>query len=63
MRHQEALEHYQKYQVQRLQEEGLSEDDVSDLINDRQYLEAVKQDFAKYHDELMEQRKRVQADA
>jgi len=59
----EALDHYQKYHDQRLQQAGLSEDEVSDLVNDRQYLEALKQDFAKYQDELMQQRTGVQANA
>jgi hypothetical protein len=48
----EALEHYQQYHDQRMQQDGLTEDDVSDLVNDRQYLEAIKQDFVKYRDEL-----------
>jgi hypothetical protein len=53
----EALECYQKHHDQQLQQHDLSEEDVADLVNDRQYLEAIKQDFEKYRDELMEQRK------
>jgi len=49
----EALEYYLKYHDQRLQQDGLSEEDSSDLINDRQYLEAIKQDLEKYRDELL----------
>jgi hypothetical protein len=30
----------------------LSDDDVSDLANDRLYLEAIKKDFEKYRDEF-----------
>ena len=33
----EAVEHYQKYHGERLKQQGLSEDEVSDLVNDRQY--------------------------
>jgi len=51
----EALEHYQHDLDQQLKQGGLSEDEVSDLANDRQYLEAVKQDFKKYRDELMQE--------
>lgn len=49
----EALEHYQQYHDERLQQEGLSEDEASDLANDRQYLEAIKQDFQEYHNDLI----------
>jgi hypothetical protein len=59
----EALEYYQRYHDERLKQEALSEDDVSDLMNDRQYLEEVKQDFEKYREELMEQRAGVNSDA
>lgn len=52
----EALQHFQQYHDQQLQEEGLSEDDLSDLVSDRQYLEAIKQEFEKYHAELMQRR-------
>src|ERR1700758_2401333 len=37
----DALEHYQEFQDERLQQDGLSEDDVSDLVNDRLYVEAI----------------------
>ena len=53
----EALDHYQKYHDHRLGEEGLPEDDVSDLVNDRQYLEEIKQEFERYRDELSTSRK------
>jgi hypothetical protein len=48
----EALEHYQKHHHREEKREDLSEDDISDLANDRQYLEAIKQEFEKYQDEL-----------
>jgi len=50
----EALEHYQTYHDQRLQQKGLSEDGVSDLVNDRQYLAAIRQEFEAYRDQLMQ---------
>jgi hypothetical protein len=58
----ESLEHYRQYHDQRLAEEDLSEDDVSDLVNDLHYLEAIKQEFEKYQDELSEQHDHVEAD-
>lgn len=59
----EALEHYQKYHDEQLATEGLSDDDASDLANDRLYLEAIKKDFEKYRDQFMEQHNSVNADA
>ncbi len=53
----EALDHYQQYHEKRLGKAGLSEDDVSDLVNDRHYLEAIKKDFEKYRDELLHDRR------
>ena len=58
----EALDHYQAYHDEQLRREGVSEDDLSDLLNDRQYLEAIKQDFEKYRDDLLQQRQGVKAD-
>ncbi len=58
----EALEHFQKYHDQQLRQKGLSEDAVSDLVNDRQFLEAIKQDFEEYRDELGRQCEKVKAD-
>ena len=59
----EALEHYQKYHDQRLQQERLSEEEVSDLVNDRQYLEAIQQEFEKYQDQLLQQLESAKVDA
>ena len=42
---------------------GLSEDDISDLMNDRQYLEAIKKDFEKHRDELAGRRDNVPTEA
>ena len=58
----EALEHYQKYHDERLQQIGLPEDNAADLVNDRQYLEAIKRDFQEYHDALLRQPERVQTE-
>jgi hypothetical protein len=59
----EALEHYQKYHDRRLEQEGLTEEEISDLANDRQYLEAIKQDFENYREALQQQPERVKSDA
>ncbi len=58
----EALEHYQEFHDQSLEREGLSEDDASDLVNDREFLAAIKRDFVKYRDALKRKREPVQAD-
>ena len=55
----EALEHYRQSYDQQLQQEGLPEDEISDLVNDRLYLEAIKQDLEVYRDSLMQQGTRV----
>ena len=49
----EALEHYQISHEARLQDERLTVDEVADLTNDYQYLEAIKTDLKKYHRELL----------
>ena len=49
----EAIEHYQTYHEERLQDERLTEEDTADLTNDHQYLEAIKTDLKKHHEELM----------
>lgn len=45
----EAIEHYQTYHADRLQDESLTEDEAADLTNDYQYLEAIKTDLKKYN--------------
>jgi hypothetical protein len=57
----EALEHYRQYHDRQLQQEGLAEDEISDLVNDRLYLEAIKQELEEYRDALMQQRGGVKA--
>jgi len=49
----EAIAHYQTYHEERLRDEHLTEEDAADLTNDHQYLEALKTDLRRYHDELM----------
>lgn len=51
----EALEHYQQHHAERIEQGGLSDDEVADLVNDRQYLEAIKQDCEEYRDRLIQQ--------
>ena len=58
----EALENYQKDHDRRLADDGLSEDDTSDLTNDRLYLDAIKQDFERYRDQMISNRENVSAD-
>jgi uncharacterized Zn finger protein len=49
----EALEHYQTHHEERLRDEHVTEDEVVDLTNDHQYLEALKTDLKQYYDRLM----------
>jgi hypothetical protein len=49
----EALEHYQISHEKRLRDERLTEDEVADLTNDYEYLEAIKTDLQKYHGEVL----------
>jgi len=58
----EALEHYRQYHDQQLQQEGLADNEVSELVNDKHYLEAIKQELEEYRDSLLPQRKAVKAD-
>ena len=49
----EALKHYQTSHEERLRDARLTEDEVADLTNDYQYLEAMKTELKKYHGELL----------
>jgi hypothetical protein len=49
----EALEHYQIYHEERLQDENITEEESAELTNDCQYLAAIKTDLQKYHNELV----------
>jgi len=59
----EALDHYRRDHDRRLNQEELTEEETSDLMNDVQYLAAIKQDFEKYRDELVQQHATIRADA
>jgi len=48
-----AIELYQTFHEERLRNERLTEDEVTDLTNDCQYLEAMKTDLKKYHGALL----------
>lgn len=49
----EALKHYEEHLGRRLQEEGLSDDDLADLANDRRYLATLGQALQSHHEELL----------
>ena len=51
----EALERYRHHFDEELKRPGLSEDEISDLENDRLYLDAIKHDLEEYRDALAEQ--------
>lgn len=56
----DALTHYEAHVERRLQEEGrLSDDELADLANDRQYLLALRQDLQSRHEELLRSREAV----
>lgn len=57
----DALEHYRQHFDNELQRPGLSEDEISDLENDRLYLDAIKHDLEEYRDTLVEQRGDIKA--
>jgi hypothetical protein len=59
----EALEQYEEDLDRQLKNERLSEDEISDLVNDRQYLAAIKSDFEKHREELTQQRGQMRAGA
>lgn len=46
----DAVQHYEKHFDQRLKEDGLSEDDMADLANDRQYLLALVEELQGLHE-------------
>ncbi|MBI2804690.1 MAG: hypothetical protein HYX68_06860 [Planctomycetes bacterium] len=59
----EALDHYERDHDRRLADNTLSEDEISDLTNDRQLLVAIKKDFETYRDHLIQDRQHVSAEA
>ena len=50
----EALKQYEQDYARRLEEEDLSDDEMADLANDRQYLLALEQDLKSRHENLVE---------
>ncbi len=58
----EALENYQKDHDRRLADDGLADDDISDLTNDRLYLDEIKKDFEVYHNQLVRDRENTSAE-
>jgi len=56
----EALNQYQEQCDRRLEEPGVSEDELADLANDRQYLMALREDLQVHHDELLNHKESVQ---
>jgi hypothetical protein len=57
----EALEHYRQHFDEELKRPGLAEDKISDLENDRLYLDAIKHDLEEYRDTLTDQRGDIKA--
>jgi hypothetical protein len=57
----DALEHYRRHFDDELKRPGLSEDGISDLENDRLYLDAIKHDLEEYRNTLAKQRGGVKA--
>jgi hypothetical protein len=49
----EALERQIAVRHRRLAANGLPDNEVADLPNDKRYLEAIIKDFEKYRDELV----------
>jgi hypothetical protein len=56
----EALQYYRGHLDRRLEEESLSDDDLADLANDRQYLAALAQDLQHKHEDLLKGRVSLQ---
>ena len=50
----EALKQYEQDYARRLEEVDLSDDEMADLANDRQYLLALEQDLKSRHENLVE---------
>jgi len=53
----DAVKHYQD---RHLDEESLSDDELADLANDRQYLAALVDDLQNHHEDLLKGRVSVQ---
>ena len=49
----DALQHYREHLDRRLEELGLSDDELADFGNDRQYVVALSQDLQSRHEYLL----------
>ena len=49
----EALQHYRDHLDRRLEDEHLSDDELADIGNDREYVAALAQDFQIHHEDLL----------
>lgn len=49
----DALDHYGEHLDHRLEDVSLSEDELADLGNDRQYVAALVDDLRSHHEELV----------
>ena len=56
----DAVKHYEEHFDRRLEEDGLSDDELADLANDRQYLDALVQDLQSHHEDLLKGRVTLQ---
>ena len=52
----DAVKHYEEHFDRRLEEDGLSDDELADLANDRQYLVALVKDLQSHHADLLKGR-------
>lgn len=48
-----ALKHYGEHFDRRLEDASLSDDELADIGNDRQYLVALAQDLQSQHEDLL----------
>ena len=59
----EALQHYLADHERRFRDDGLSDDEISDLTNDIHYLRAIIKDFEQHREELARQSGKTKASA
>ena len=49
----EALQHYRDHLDRRLEDDHLSDDELADIGNDRDYVAALVQNFQIHHEEIL----------
>ena len=49
----EALQHYREHLDRRLEDDSLSDDELADVGNDRQYIVSLVEDLRSHHEELL----------